>query len=304
MGEFQLYKYTPTMAGAIIYGVTFIILLGYNIFIICQSLSKVNLHTGGLRSYNKKDESLLSLSQNQVSCFKKQILPMFIPMMIGILMEAVGYFARASSHGNKQLLTPYIIQSILLLIAPSFIAATIYMIFGRMMRHLNASDYSIIKFKYQTTFFVIGDVFSFFVQSAGGGMMSQSGNQDLGPKIVIAGLIIQLIFLFFFILSEIKFTYLINKIPTTASYGSTKTSTMGIFQRNWNNLNATLIITSILIVVRCIVRVVEFGQGFDGFIISHEAFIYLLDGLLMIMVSSLLICVRPESVMLELMNHE
>ena len=190
------------------------------------------------------------------------------------------------------------------MIAPSFITATIYIIFGRMMTHLNASDYSIIKFEYQTTFFVSGDVFSFFVQSAGGGMMSQSGNQDLGPKIVIAGLIIQMIFLFFFIFSEIKFTYLINKMPTTASYGNIKTSTMNLAPTDWKILNSTLIITSILIFARCVVRVVEFAQGFNGFIISHEAFIYLLDGLLMIIVSFLLLRVRPELVMFELMNQE
>ena len=43
----------------------------------------------------------------------------------------------------------------------------------------------------------------------------------------------------------------------------------------------TLSTCSVLIFIRSIVRLIEYLQGNDGFVISHEAFLYTLDGLLM-----------------------
>ena len=44
----------------------------------------------------------------------------------------------------------------------------------------------------------------------------------------------------------------------------------------------TLIVCSILIFIRSIVRVIEYLQGNHGYIISHEVFLYTLDGLMML----------------------
>lgn len=62
---------------------------------------------------------------------------------------------------------PYIIQSVLLLLGPTLYAASIYMILGRLIVLLEADNYSIIKPKWLTKFFVLGDVLSFFAQGGG-----------------------------------------------------------------------------------------------------------------------------------------
>jgi hypothetical protein len=62
---------------------------------------------------------------------------------------------------------PYIIQSLLLLLGPSFFAASIYMILGRTIRLTGGERHSLIRPKWLTKIFVIGDVLSFFVQSGG-----------------------------------------------------------------------------------------------------------------------------------------
>lgn len=310
---FVLYSYTPTAVGAAIFGAVFaIIVLGY-IFIIYQSVSKVKLQTHGRLAsieeigpnyYDKDiDEGTKRYQSGQyyLSKFKRHILPMFFPLIIGILMETIGYFARIPSHTDKQLLNPYIIQSVLLLIAPSFIAATIYMIFGRMMKLLEAEDYSIIKSKFHTTFFVIGDVLSFFIQSAGAGMMATSNDSELPKNLVIAGLIVQIVFFFIFIVSEVKFTYMANKNLLRKFNRGTISFIFGIIPRNWKTLNVSLILSSAFIFIRCIVRVIEFAEGFDGYIITHEAFIYLLDGFLIMILSLILLVLRPELILFDLM---
>lgn len=85
------------------------------------------------------------------------------------LVEAVGYIGRAMSSPEYPNFTknPYIIQSVLLLLGPTLYAASIYMILGRLIVLLEADNYSIIKPKWLTKFFVLGDVLSFFAQGGG-----------------------------------------------------------------------------------------------------------------------------------------
>jgi len=84
-------------------------------------------------------------------------------------VELIGYAGRAySAHEAPDFtLTPYIAQSLLLLLGPSFFAASIYMILGRIIRLTGGDTHSLIRPKRLTKIFVLGDVLSFFIQSGG-----------------------------------------------------------------------------------------------------------------------------------------
>jgi hypothetical protein len=58
-------------------------------------------------------------------------------------------------------------QTLLLLLAPTLFAASMYMILGRMIRLLDAEAHSLIRTKWLTKIFVGGDILSFLVQSGG-----------------------------------------------------------------------------------------------------------------------------------------
>lgn len=58
-------------------------------------------------------------------------------------------------------------QSALILIAPAFLAASIYMTLGRIIEMLDAERSSMIKLKWLTKIFVAGDVLSFLMQASG-----------------------------------------------------------------------------------------------------------------------------------------
>ena len=85
------------------------------------------------------------------------------------LVEIVGYAARAVS--NRQLpnptLGPYVIQTLLLLVAPPLLAATIYMILGTIIVGVDGEPYSLVKRKWLAKIFVTCDVISFFIQLGG-----------------------------------------------------------------------------------------------------------------------------------------
>jgi hypothetical protein len=63
--------------------------------------------------------------------------------------------------------TPFIIQTIGILLAPTLIAASIYMGLGRIIELVGGSSLSLIRRSWMTKIFVGGDILSFFLQAAG-----------------------------------------------------------------------------------------------------------------------------------------
>lgn len=85
------------------------------------------------------------------------------------IVETVGYIGRLLSSIEAPDFTkgPYIMQSALILIAPAFLAASIYMTLGRIIQMLDAEQSSVIKLRWLTKIFVAGDVLSFLMQASG-----------------------------------------------------------------------------------------------------------------------------------------
>lgn len=83
----------------------------------------------------------------------------------------MGYVGRAISAKQTPdwTLMPYVIQSLLLLLGPTLLAASIYMVLGRLILLLEAGAYSPIRPRWLTKVFVCGDLVSFFGQAGGKG---------------------------------------------------------------------------------------------------------------------------------------
>lgn len=59
------------------------------------------------------------------------------------------------------------------------------------------------------------------------------------------------------------------------------TRAQGWRQRNWVTVLLALYVVSALILVRSVFRLVEYKGGYDGYVMTHEAFGYGFDALLM-----------------------
>lgn len=202
-------------------------------------------------------------------------------------------------------------QSALILIAPAFLAASIYMTLGRIIFMLDGEKCSLIRLKWLTKIFVAGDVLSFLMQASGkflkqafacwnprglretdksigaGIMVQNTTNPSTGEHIIIGGLFVQIIFFGFFMISAVVFQSRIMKSPTGRS---------NELEGLWRRHLTVLYITSILILVRSIVRVVEYIQGYDGFLMKEEVFIYVFDGLLMLVAMLVLQYIHPSEI--------
>lgn len=64
-------------------------------------------------------------------------------------------------------MNPYIMQSVLLLVAPALFAASIYMELGRIVLMVDGERALFIRRTWLTKIFVAGDVLSFLMQSSG-----------------------------------------------------------------------------------------------------------------------------------------
>ncbi|KAF4445456.1 hypothetical protein F53441_10798 [Fusarium austroafricanum] len=212
-----------------------------------------------------------------------------IPLTVGGLLELIGYAARAKS-GNESpdwTLGPYIIQSILLLVAPALFAATIYMELGRIVAMVDGEGQILIQKKWMTKIFVTGDILSFILQGGGGGYQASGTLEALegGAKVIIGGLFVQLIFFGVFIIIAIAFDRAMRQKPTSRSRVTP-----------WKKHMIALYVGSLLIMVRSVFRAVEYLQGFDGFLLRHEVYLYLFDATLMLFVMILFNWVHPSEI--------
>ncbi|KAJ4249062.1 hypothetical protein NW762_012394 [Fusarium torreyae] len=226
--DFKLYRYDPSLAAAIVSVIVFAVLTA--------------LHTWRLfraRAYY------------------------FTAFVVGGLFETVGYCGRIWSHYDKLVVGGFILQAIPILVAPALFAASIYMILGRLIRTVGASHLSLVPVQWVTRIFVTGDVIAFSLQAGGGGIQS-GGTLDLynlGEKVIIAGLLVQIVIFGFFVFNSLLFHYRLRKFPTTES-------TRGDIP--WKRYLYVL--------------VVEYLQGNKGYLISHEVFLYIFDAILMALV--------------------
>ncbi|KAL3458274.1 RTA1 like protein [Aspergillus heterothallicus] len=217
----------------------------------------------------------------------------FIPFVAGGIFQVVGYLVRIPAHNNPESVPIFALQALLILLAPPLYAAAIYMVLGRLIRFLGAEGLSLIRVSWMTKIFVTGDVIAFLAQAAGGGLMaSDNGNSfETGENITIGGLAVQLVFFTIFMVSCGVFHYRIRKTPTPEAESlpggviprekQGKARRLSLFGVSWETIIVGLYVASLLILIRSIFRLVEYVQGNDGYLISHEVFPYVFDGALM-----------------------
>ncbi|KAF2848590.1 RTA1 like protein, partial [Plenodomus tracheiphilus IPT5] len=217
----------------------------------------------------------------------------FTPLVVGGLFEIVGFIGRILSTNDLWALGPYIIQSLLLLVAPALFAASIYIILGRIILLTNGEQFSLIRHKWLTKLFVAGDVISFVTQCGGGGIQAAGSLSMLhtGEKIIIVGLFLQLLFFGFFIVVAGLFHYrLVRANARGRTYG------VNVRELPWKRHMLALYLGSGLIMFRSIFRVVEYVQGNNGYLLRHELYLYVFDALLMFVVMATFNWIHPAEV--------
>ncbi|KAI9045569.1 RTA1 domain-containing protein [Aspergillus affinis] len=253
---FSFYHYDPTKAGAIVFILLFIATTAMHTFQMIKT-----------RTW------------------------FFMPFVIGGFFEWIGYIGRAMSSDETPnwTLGPYLLQTLLLLLAPALFAASIYMLMGRIILVLQAESHAMLKKKWLTKIFVTGDVLSFLLQSAGGGIQASGSLNGMktGEKVIIVGLFVQLAFFGFFIFVAFSFDMKLKNYPIPRCFAS---------DIPWRKHLNVLYVSSALIMVRSVFRVIEYIQGNSGYLLQHEAYMYIFDACLMFLTMVIFNVVHPSEI--------
>ncbi|KAI9623890.1 hypothetical protein KEM48_009263 [Puccinia striiformis f. sp. tritici PST-130] len=203
----------------------------------------------------------------------------FLPFVIGGYFECIGFVGRALLTDELQLhgwqLDIYILETLLLLLAPAFFAGSIYMTLTRIVRLTNGQKHSLLPAEWLTKIFVAGDAIAFVLQAVGGGLNAAARTleeESRGRDLIIAGLI----------------------APTTTS---------GTLNTTWKRHLILLVVSCFLILFRSIFRLAEYILGSDGPLMEREIFTILLDSVLMFLCMLLFNLFHPSQALNENLAH-
>ncbi|KAJ5919314.1 hypothetical protein N7466_010257 [Penicillium verhagenii] len=196
-------------------------------------------------------------------------------LVTGALFEIVGMVARAYSSDHLTEKGPYIIQILLILLAPILFAAGIYMFLGRLIKASGYPQMSLIRINWLTKIFVSGDILCFLIQAAGAGKLvgaDTSAEEETGENIILGGLALQVLFFCVFATCAILF-----HVRTRRNHILKLVDPSLFLER----MLYSLYVCSILITVRNVYRFIEYKSGTSGYLEKHEWPQYGLDVALM-----------------------
>ncbi|CAO3641530.1 unnamed protein product [Cunninghamella echinulata] len=214
------------------------------------------------------------------------------------IAEVIGYVFRLLCRTNTTLMK-YVIMNLFLLLSPNALALVNYKTLAKIVQEksqpsssstsnsienetyqspttshqkiINETTRSSLKKdpfwlrpKFLSWFFFASDIFSFFLQGAGGGLQA-TGNNSTGQAITLFGLAIQLIFLACFTVIAIivyrrsDFDFQVIDIRSKVVIAEPK-----------KKLLTCLFITTFLLYIRSIYRFAEYATGYNGPIARRE----------------------------------
>ncbi|KAI8616529.1 RTA1 like protein-domain-containing protein [Chytriomyces sp. MP71] len=210
-----------------------------------------------------------------------------IGLIIGCLMEVLGFAARYLSIHDPFNIPKFATQLILILLAPIFISGTQYVLLEKVM-HFTYPAASPIKHTLVGKLFVFSDVVTFAVQIYGAGLLSDAAKVEQGKPVMLWGLGIQLVSFAAFIWLAILFYIRANREEARAG-----SFTRSLVNPKWRRVFVALLWSALAVLVRSIFRLAEFAEGADGPILKNEYYMYGFDCAMMLIASAAFAVAHP-----------
>ncbi|OCK85354.1 RTA1-domain-containing protein [Lepidopterella palustris CBS 459.81] len=216
----------------------------------------------------------------------------FFCVVFGSALEVGGYIARAVSSRKVSSVSPYAISSTLIILAPIFVAAGNYLLIGRLIcTVLDANKHRIFGIRADriTKTFVWCDVASCMIQASGSGIASSGNwsgsNAKVGTSVLITGLSTQVATFVWFLAVIVAF------------WRNTKHHTKSDAPPGWRKVLHAIYVSSALILIRCVYRVIEFALGIHGYPFTHEWVFYVFETLPMLPAISIFCFYHPARIL-------
>ncbi|EDK43712.1 conserved hypothetical protein [Lodderomyces elongisporus NRRL YB-4239] len=131
-----------------------------------------------------------------------------ITFFCGYALEFIGFLGRLLAHNNTAVQSYFLMQIVCLTIAPAFIMAGIYFLFGQLVV-IHGRQYSLLRPMWYSYFFIATDVVSLLIQAGGGGAASVASSEhrdaSSGTNTMIAGIALQVFAMSVFLIFWFEF---------------------------------------------------------------------------------------------------
>ncbi|KAF9157871.1 hypothetical protein DFQ26_008241 [Actinomortierella ambigua] len=208
--------------------------------------------------------------------------------------SSIGFFCRTAIDTKDLNVGLFVVQNILIIATPSAFLAFNYMLYGRLITaidpqfgasgsksRMEKSRYSAIPPRIVSRVFIGSDITTFLIQVVAGSIMGSAGDEDeslanIGDKLFLVGVCAQgATYSLFTVLLTVALARLI---------GTRRAARANLAGKGWMGLDqstATIVsglyFSSLFIMIRSIFRIVELVQGHNGYLMSKEVFLFVLD---------------------------
>jgi hypothetical protein len=209
----------------------------------------------------------------QARIFRKRFC--WVIIMAG-LWETAGFSIRAAATRSQLQLGFFLPEELLIMLAPLWVNAFIYMLVGRMVNYyLPEKNVYGFPARKMAVVFVCMDIISFIVQGTGGTIASGSESQSdpivmIGLHVYMGGVGLQQLFILLFSILIVKFHRRLLNLERSVGLGE---------KSNWLPLLYATYACLVFITIRIIFRLVQYSSGVLSYIPTHEAFFYVFEAL-------------------------
>ncbi|OJJ51641.1 hypothetical protein ASPZODRAFT_442865 [Penicilliopsis zonata CBS 506.65] len=195
---------------------------------------------------------------------------------LGCLCELLGWAARTWAAECPYNPNAFMMQIAILIIAPTFFTAGVYVLLGRFIQILGSQS-SVLSPKLYLWIFCTCDILSLVIQAVGGGMAASAydtldGNTAPGTHIMVAGIVFQMASITVFVALAADF------VRRTLRHRLIQSA-----DGSFVPLLVAMGFSVVCIYIRSIYRTIELSQGWTGYLITHQVYFVVLDGVMMVL---------------------
>lgn len=245
----------------------------------------------------------------------------FGALFAGTGLNLAGYLARTLSVNNEGDLNAFLCQIITLTISPAFLMAGVYYLLGKLLV-LHGKHFSFLQPRWFSYIFISCDLTSLIVQAVGGAMAATAAsnrtNTSPGTNTMVAGIAFQVVSMsgfmvvflnflhniFFRAVPDIKFSVsnTFNLLFNTKKGRELRLSLESCYESKFepirarglfNYLYIAIFVEVGVIYIRCVYRLVELAGGWQGYVITHEVFLFSLDSIQVFICCAVMLAMHP-----------
>ncbi|KAK4224294.1 sphingoid long-chain base transporter RSB1 [Podospora fimiseda] len=231
-----------------------------------------------------------------------------IAVFAGCALECVGYVGRVLLAENPWNGDAFKIQIVAIVLGPTLLCIGLYLTLKHTVLALNPS-LSRVSPKLYPAFFVPADISCLVIQAIGGGVAASAGRENYGllkhgNKIIMAGIVLQVVVLLVFGLTSADYLIRAKKYFNSGNVSAEHEAGAKLWkEKKFRAFEYAMGGAYAVLLIRCIYRIAEMAGGWANHIMQDEPSFVVLESF-MVLIASVLLAVFAPGIFFPQMSHK